>query len=226
MPADSLMSKLSPIIDISLALHSKMPKWPGSEGIKIQQIKRLEEGDKVNISKIESDVHAGTHVDAPLHFIKDGNTVEALPLDRLIGPAVVAVIPEARVITAKHLECLGLSPKTKRLLLRTRNSDLWASGITEFRENYTALTADAAKWLVNQGIELVGIDYLSIQIFNDPATTHEILLKGQVVILEGLNLADVEAGLYELICLPIKIVGTEGALARAVLRRTGSDCLK
>jgi len=217
------MDKSSPTIDISLPMHPKMPKWPGSEGIKIHRIKRLEGGDKVNNSKLECDVHSGTHVDAPLHFIEDGSTVEALPLDMLIGPAIVAAIPEAQVVTAKHLASIGLPPKTERLLLRTRNSDLWASNVTEFRENYTALTADAAQWLVDRGIGLVGIDYLSIQIFSDPPTTHEILLKGKVVILEGLNLADVKPGKYELICLPIRLVGTEGAPARALLRQIRSD---
>jgi arylformamidase len=217
------MDKLSPIIDISLPLHFKMPKWPGSEGIKIHRSKRLEVGDKVNNSKLECDVHIGTHVDAPLHFIEDGSTVEALPLNLLIGPAVVAAIPEAKVVTAKHLASIGLPPKTERLLLRTRNSDLWASNVTEFREDYTALTADAAQWLVDREIGLVGIDYLSIQIFSDPPATHEILLKGKVVILEGLNLADVKPGKYELICLPIRLVGTEGAPARALLRQIRSD---
>ncbi len=217
------MDKLSPIIDISLPLHPKMPKWPGSEGIKINRIKCLEVGDKVNISKLECNMHVGTHVDAPRHFIEDGSTVEALPLDLLIGPAVVVAIPEVKVVTAKHLASIGIPSKTERLLLRTLNSDLWASNVTEFGENYTALTADAAQWLVDRGIGLVGIDYLSIQIFSDPPTTHKILLKGKVVILEGLNLADVKPGKYELICLPIRIVGTEGAPARALLRQIRSD---
>ena len=167
-PATGKMDKSSPTIDISLPMHPKMPKWPGSEGIKIHRMKRLEGGDKVNNSKLECDVHSGTYVDAPLHFIEDGSTVEALPLDMLIGPVIVATIPEAQVVTAKHLASIGLPPKTERLLLRTRNSDLWASNVTEFRENYTALTADAAQWLVDRGIGLVGIDYLSIQIFSDP----------------------------------------------------------
>jgi len=217
------MDKRSPIIDISLPLYPKMPKWPGSDGINIHRIKRLEVGDKVNISSLECDVHVGTHVDAPLHFIEGGSAVESLSLDLLTGPAVVAAIPDAKVVTAKHLASIGLPSKTERLLLRTRNSDLWASNVSEFRNDYTALTSDAAQWLVDREIGLIGIDYLSIQTFNDPPTTHEILLKGKVVILEGLNLADAKPGKYELICLPIRIIGTEGAPARAILRQIRSD---
>jgi len=220
------MDKLSRTIDISLPLHPKMLRWPGSEGIKISRIKRLETGDKVNTSKLECDVHIGTHVDAPWHFIKYGSTVEALPLNLMIGPAVVVAIHDAKVVTAKHLSSIGIPPKTERLLLRTRNSDFWTSNAAEFREDYTALTAGAAQWLVDQKVGLVGIDYLSIQIFSDPPTTHEVLLKGQVVILEGLNLANVEPGKYELICLPIRLIGTEAAPARVLLRQiiSNSDC--
>lgn len=222
-PADDPMDKLNPIIDISIPLHPKMPKWPGSDGINIQRIKRLELGDGVNISTLECDLHVGTHVDAPLHYIEAGSAVETLSLDMLTGPAVVAAVPDTKIVTAKHLASIGFPSKTKRLLLRTRNSDLWKSKGSKFREDYTALSPDAAQWLVDQKIGLIGIDYLSIQIFNDPPTAHEILLKEKIIILEGLNLFDVESGEYELICLPIRIVGTEGAPARAILRRIPAD---
>jgi arylformamidase len=125
------MDKLSRAIDISLPLHLKMLQWPGSEGIKVKKTKRLEIRDKVNISKFECDVHVGTHLDAPRHFIEDGSTVEALPLNVLIGPVVIIAILDAKAVTAKHLSSIGIPPKTERILLRTRNSDIWASNVTD-----------------------------------------------------------------------------------------------
>lgn len=163
-------------------------------------------------------MHVGTHVDAPLHYLEDGKSLDRLSLDILIGPAVVAYLPELDVITADTLDSIELPDKTKRLLLRTRNSDLMLSQYSDFREDYTALTADAAQWVVDKGIQLIGIDYLSIQCFNDSRLTHEILLKEDVVVLEGLVLCDVDPAEYSLICLPIRLMGADGAPARVVLR--------
>lgn len=180
---------------------------------------RLEAGNQANVSRLDCDVHVGTHVDAPWHFLKNGATVEQLPLDILIGPAIVAYLPGASAITASDLADLALPTGTKRLLLRTSNSELWAAGVTEFRTDYVALTADAARWVVDQSIYLIGVDYLSVQRYEDDPLTHQILLEAGVIILEGLNLAGVRPGVYELICLPIHLVGADGAPARVVLRR-------
>lgn len=186
-------------------------------GILLKPIRRMAAGDPDNVSQLDCDVHAGTHVDAPWHFLEDGITVEQLPLDTMIGQAVVAFLPGVEAIAANDLAGLALPPGAKRLLLRTRNSELWAGGVTEFGEDYVALTADAARWVVDQGIRLIGVDYLSVQRYDDSPLIHQVLLGAGVVILEGLNLADVQPGNYKLICLPLKLVGSEAAPARAVL---------
>ena len=207
------------IIDISVPLYSDMPVWPGSAGIQLTQTSRLDKGDGVNNSKLICDVHIGTHIDAPLHYITDGKSIEQLKLEDLIGPAVVVYLPDAEIITKNVLEELSLPEDTRRLLLRTRNSSLWETGSHQFQTNYVALTQDAAQWIVDHDICLIGIDYLSVQRYGEDSRTHEILLSAGVIIVEGLNLARVESGMYELICLPLKLVGSEGAPARAVLRK-------
>jgi arylformamidase len=206
------------IIDISVPLGPCIPVWPGSPEFVLHRYKRLSAGDVCNNSIFECDVHMGTHVDAPAHFLANGDTVEKLSLEVLIGPAVVSYLPKINTITANDLESLTLSPDTRRLLLRTRNSGLWANQDSGFRKDYVALTPDAAHWMVEKKIALVGIDYLSVAGFDDTVETHRILLQAGIVVLEGLNLDGVEARTYELICLPLKLVGAEGAPVRAVLR--------
>lgn len=211
--------RMKNIIDISVPLYPDMPVWPGSAGIQLTQTSRLDKGDGVNNSKLICDVHIGTHIDAPLHYIKEGKSIEQLKLEDLIGPAVVAYLPDAEIITKNVLEGLSLPGGARRLLLRTRNSSLWETGSHQFQTNYVALTQDAAQWIVDHDICLIGVDYLSVQRYGEDSQTHEILLSAGVIIVEGLNLARVESGMYELICLPLKLVGSEGAPARAVLRR-------
>ncbi|MFC1812464.1 cyclase family protein [Thermodesulfobacteriota bacterium] len=205
-------------IDISVSLQQNIPRWPGTAGFRLEWLKRLDAGDRCNNSQIECDTHTGTHVDAPLHFIRKGKTIEQLALDILIGPVWVAYLPDATDITSFDLSKLDLPYGTKRLLLRTRNSELWAAHENNFQTDFVALTLDAANWLIEKGIQLIGIDYLSVQRYKDGPEVHQILLGADVVIVEGLNLANVKTGIYELICLPIKISGAEGAPARAVLR--------
>jgi arylformamidase len=158
-------------------------------------------------------------VDAPLHFISGGDTVEAMSLDALIGPAVLAYLPQVAAVTAADLEALGLPANVERLLLRTPNSELWSTAGQDFQPNFVALTIDAAEWLVQRHIRLIGVDYLSVQRFGDGPQVHQILLEAGAVIVEGLNLAGVQPGVYELMCLPLKLAGAEGAPARAVLRK-------
>lgn len=178
----------------------------------------MERGDAVNDSTLVCGVHTGTHVDAPLHFLADGADVTHLSLDVLIGPAIVAALPAVEAITAHDLEALDLPVDTQRLLLRTRNSEGWQRGDRIFRTNFVALTTDAAHWIVARGIRLIGVDYLSVQRFRDNPQTHIALLEAEIVIVEGLNLAQIEPGNYELICLPLKLAGAEGSPARAVLK--------
>jgi arylformamidase len=207
------------MIDISVPLGPLTPAWPGSAGIRLTRTKTLAAGDDSNSSRLDCDVHAGTHVDAPAHFLADGAEVDALPLDVLVGPAFVASLPEAQSVSAVDLSGLHLPQGTSRLLLKTRNSGLWSAHPGEFRTDYVALTADAAQWLVDRHVQLVGVDYLSVQRYGDSARTHQVLLAAGVVIVEGLDLSRVAAGPYELICLPLRLTGAEGAPARAVLRR-------
>ncbi|MBE9507205.1 MAG: cyclase family protein [Chloroflexi bacterium] len=204
-------------IDISVALHPDIPRWPGTPGFRLEWFKRLEAGDGCNNSRLDIDVHVGTHVDAPLHFVRKGKTVEQLALDVLIGPAQVVYLPDVTSVTAAVLSALTLPSDTTRLLLRTRNSAWWATGVQAFQPDFVALTEDAARWVVEHKIHLIGVDYLSVQRYQDGPAVHQILLGAEVVVVEGLNLAGVEPGQYELICLPLKIVGAEGAPARAVL---------
>ena len=210
---------MTDIIDISMPLRPRMPTWPGSVGVRLMRTMRLEAGDPANISRLDCDVHAGTHVDAPWHFLKKGNTAEQFPLNTLIGPAIIVYLPKVDVITAGNLTGPALPSKVKRLLLCTRNSELWVAGVNKSRKNYVALTADAARSVVDKGIRLLGVDYLSVHRYDDSPLTHQILLEADVIILEGLNLADVQPGIYEFICLPLRLVGAEAAPARAILRR-------
>lgn len=205
-------------LDISLTISPDLPRWPGSPLTELTRRRDMARGDPVNDSTLVCGVHTGTHVDAPLHFLADGADVTRLALDALIGPAVVAVLPDVDAITAADLEALNLPADTRRLLLRTRNSEGWRRGDRDFRTDFVALTADAARWVVARDIRLIGVDYLSVQIFRGDPATHIALLQAEVVIVEGLNLAQVVPGNYELICLPLKLAGAEGAPARAVLR--------
>ncbi|MBA7704711.1 Kynurenine formamidase [subsurface metagenome] len=214
------------IIDISVPLYSEMPIWPGSVGLQISRVKCIERGDPVNVSKIDCDIHIGTHIDAPLHFIRDGASIEKIPLDLFCGPAFISALTQVDSIKANDLATLSLPKGINRLLLKTRNSELWKKEQQDFDPGYVALTVDAAKWIIDQGIHLIGVDYLSVQRYHDKPETHVILLRAEVIIIEGLNLANVTPGWYELICLPLKLMGTEGAPARAVLRRMDAGSWK
>lgn len=176
----------------------------------------MDHGSDANVSEIQMDVHTGTHVDAPAHFVADGLAVDCLDLEVLVGPAVVAEVLEGGSIGRKCLEALNLPDDVQRVLLRTTNGELWSC--TDFEPDFDALSAEGAAWLVDRGVQLVGIDYLSIQRYQDPPLTHRILLDAGVVILEGLDLRRVPPGDYELLCLPLALAGAEAAPARAVLR--------
>ena len=205
-------------LDVSLTISPDLPQWPGSPPIELKRRRDMAQGDKANDSVLMCGVHTGTHVDAPVHFLAHGADVTHLPLEILIGPAVVAALPDVDAITADTLEGLNLPSDTQRLLLRTRNSESWRRGERAFQPDFVALTADAARWVVHRGIRLIGVDYLSVQRFHDHHETHLVLLEAEVVIVEGLNLAQAAPGNYEFICLPLKLAGADGAPARAVLR--------
>jgi arylformamidase len=206
------------ILDISVSLSAGLPVWPGDPRIVLERYRSISEGNASNDSMIACSVHSGTHVDAPAHFIENGASVEQLPLNILIGPAIVVEVPTTEAIKSDFLETLRLPPGTTRLLFKTRNSTLWEDPNHNFNPDYVALSADAALWITRSGIRLVGIDYLSVQMFEDSEhLTHRTLLEAGLVIVEGLNLQNVRPGSYQLICLPIKLAGSDGAPARAVL---------
>ncbi len=206
------------IYDISLSVTPGMPVWPGDPPVEVVQIVSMDEGSEYNMTHLRLSAHAGTHVDAPHHFLNDRRTVESLPLEILTGPAfVLHLADDVSAITAEVLSCSSIPPRTSRLLFRTRNSKLWASNIPDFQHDFVAVTADGADWLASRGIRLVGVDYLSVAPYDDSVPTHRILLQAGVVVLEGLNLSQVPAGYYHLYCLPLKLAGADGAPARAIL---------
>lgn len=204
------------LIDISLSIQPGMATYEGDPGVQITPHFRIARGDPANVSILSLGSHTGTHLDAPAHFLDGAATLDQLPLDVLIGPALVAEVPADRPIGRRALERLGLN-RHRRLLLKTRNSALWARG--RFTRDYVSLALDGARYLVEQGIQLVGIDSLSIEAFHAPGyPVHRHLLGAGVVILEGLNLAGVQPGVYELLCLPLPVKDVDGAPCRAILR--------
>jgi arylformamidase len=209
------------IYDVSVSLSAATPTYPGDPGIEIKDWLTLAGGDAANVSLLQFGAHSGTHVDAPAHFIKDGARVASLPLESLLGPAEVVEVPDdLRVIDESFIgaSCVRGS---QRILFKTRNSSFWSDMEEGFRADYTYIDSGAARGLVELGVKLVGIDYLSVEQFkSEKFETHHILLSKGIVILEGLDLRKVAAGSYELICLPLKIAGGsgDGAPARAVLR--------
>ncbi len=207
------------IHDISLTICPELPTWPGDPKIELARISKMEDGADANVTHLAASVHIGTHVDAPYHFLGgDTPTTESLDLDVLVGPARVVHLPAVGAdITVVDLEAADIPAGTTRLLLKTRNSDWWAEGHTTFQEDFAAPNAAAAEWLVERGVKLVGVDYLSVAPFRAPVPTHRILLAAGVIPLEGLDLSIIEPGEYTLYCLPLKIEGADGAPARAIL---------
>lgn len=209
------------IYDVSVALSAETPTYPGDPKIEITDWLTIAGGDPANVSVLHMGAHSGTHVDAPIHFIAGGNTVESLPLSVLMGPAeVIEIPPDVRVID-ENLISKDCSDNFERVLFKTRNSEFWSSPEKGFRIDYTYINPAAAERLVSLGVKLVGIDYLSIEGYQSSTfATHEILLSHGVVVLEGLDLRNVPVGRYELICLPLRIAGGngDGAPARAILR--------
>ena len=203
------------IFDISIGIDENLPLWPGDPELRLHWAANIEQGDLVNLTELSMSIHTGTHIDAPLHFLPNGKPIDSLSLNVFVGEAQVVAIPQnVNLITVDILQDV-CEINAARILFKTKNSQLWET--SKFQQDYVALEASAAQWLVDQGVQLVGIDYLSIAPFKDPAPTHEILLSNDVVIIESLDLRLVKPGIYTLICLPLKLVGREAAPARAIL---------
>lgn len=204
------------IYDFSVPISEGLPVYPGDPPPAVEPVLLLSRGDGAEVSRITLGDHAGTHIDAPGHMLAGGMTVEAVPLSLLMGRALVADLRGAGAIGPAELARLPLTGE-ERLLLKTDNSSLWE--MSDFRRDHVALTEAGADFLVRAGIGLAGIDYLSIERFGGGGSVHRRLLEAGVVILEGLDLSAVAEGIYELICLPLRLPGAGGAPARAVLRQ-------
>jgi len=205
------------VIDISLPISESLAVWPGDPSIRITHPSHLDRGDMLTITRLDMGAHTGTHVDAPAHFVANGLGVDAIDLNTLVGPTLVIHAPEADALSAGVLAELSIPPGTERVLFRTRNSHQWARGGNEFFTDFVAITEDGARWLVEHDVRLVGVDGLSVGTFADPIPAHLVLLRAGVVAVEGLNLSAVAAGVYQLVCLPLRIVGADGAPARVIL---------
>jgi len=210
-----------PIYDVSVPISNELPTWPGDPSVQLTVWRSLSSGDSANVSMLNFGAHTGTHVDAPAHFIEGAAMIESLPLDVLIGEVQVIEVPDDLHAINEEFVLSNCAPETTRVLFKTRNSAFWSESEQVFHTDFTYLDLNAAQRLVDRGIKLVGIDYLSIERFDSPKNeTHLALLSYGVVILEGLNLTDVPPGNYELICLPLRLRSSkgDGAPARAVLR--------
>ena len=206
------------IFDVTLAFGSGIPPWPGEPAPVMTRLSDMAKGDACTVTRLDFVVHYGTHLDAPIHFIPGGGDVASLDLEVLMGPCHVVRVPD-------HMDAIGpeafaIPSGCTRLLVRTRNSALWDNPAHAFVRDFVAFTPEGARWLVECGVRLVGIDYLSVQGFHDSEpTTHRVLLGAGVIAVEGLDLRGIEPGGYGLVCLPLKLIGADGSPCRVILSR-------
>ncbi|MFL5826031.1 MAG: cyclase family protein [Thermoleophilaceae bacterium] len=201
-----------PALDVSVTIRPRMPIYEGDPAVSIELALSIERGDPANVSRLELGAHTGTHVDSPRHFLPDGAGADELPLERFVGPCVVADATAATTaVDAAVVDSLDLPGRTERVLLKTRNSRLWERD--SFTRDFVRLNASGANALIERGVRVVGIDYLSI---SDPEG-HVALLSRGVGVIEGLDLREADPGAYFMACLPLKIAGCDGAPARALL---------
>jgi arylformamidase len=206
------------IFDVSVPISSKLPTWPGDPAVSLTRASSIANGDPANVSRLEAGVHTGTHVDAPVHFVEGASGIDAIPVETLVGPClVVAADPPGLELRPEDLPD---TPHT-RVLFKTRNSEHWARAEAAFDTEFVAVGPDLSRRLVAEGKLLVGVDYLSVESYHAPFEhpVHHALLEARVVVVEGLDLSRVEPGEYDLYCLPLKLVGSDGAPARTVLVR-------
>jgi arylformamidase len=205
------------LIDVTVPLDSNLPVYPGNTPFTLEAIKRIATGDSSNVSTLHMSAHAGTHVDAPSHFFDGRAGADALSLDLLIGRARVLEVTSHHGIGPSELS--GVASEDIRVLLKTPNSRLWRS--TRFHADYVGVTEEGARFLVERGVKVLGVDYLSVEEYRKSgAPAHHVLLGGGTIVIEGLDLSEVEPGTYEMFCLPLRVVGSDGAPARVVLRRS------
>ncbi len=206
-------------LDVTLPIWPGMTVWPGDPSVEVEEVQEIAD-EGFHVSRLSMGTHTGTHVDPPRHLFRDAPGVDALPLEVLMGPCYVADLRGVREVRPADLEAAGVPAGVTRLLLLTDNSEWIGTG--GFKTDFVALTPGAAAWLLDRGVRLVGIDALSIETFDGDGTVHRKLLEAGVIIVEGLDLRDVTPGEYEMVCLPMKIAGGDGAPARVVLLDSGS----
>ena len=205
-------------IDISVPLRNAMVHWPGDPAVRIKRVLDVERGDSYTLSQISMGTHTGTHIDAPLHFIRHGTGIDKMPINTAIGRARVIEIQDRKSIKPKELKHHRIR-RGERILLKTENSSMRRRQTNTFIEDFVFLSDKAALFLAERRVRVVGIDYLSVGGFkHDGSYVHEKLLGGNVWIIEGLDLSAVSPGSYDLICLPLRIDQGDGAPARAILR--------
>lgn len=205
------------IYDISLPISPELVVWHQTQPVALARISDQANGDFATVSSLHLSVHTGTHIDAPLHFIEGGQTIETLSLDVLCGPVLVCHALDVDAISADVLESLNIPHHTERLFIRTRNSEIWKQPRSAFRFDYVGIDSSGAQWLVKRGLNVIGIDYLSIASYSDLKPTHEILLGAGMIPIEGLDLSQIAPGMYTLYCLPLNLSGADGAPARVIL---------
>ncbi len=201
------------IHDVSVPIRSDMPIYEGNPGVELERADSIADGAPANLSKLTMGVHTGTHVDAELHFIDGAPGAEGIPLDALVGPALVvdATAVSSEALGESDLAALDIPDGAERVLLKTRNSELWAR--TDFTRDFIRLDGSGARFVIGRGIRTLGIDYLSI----GDREAHRELLGAGIVPVEGLDLREIEPGPYTLVCLPLDVVGSDGSPARAIL---------
>jgi len=208
-------------MDISVPLRSGMVHWPDNPPVDIERVMDMNRGDVCNVSKMSLGVHTGTHMDAPIHFLANGIGIDQMPLTAALGRARVIEISDPVSIKPGELVAHKIL-RGERILFKTLNSPrCWQTN--DFVEDFVYVSHEAAQYLATIGVQTVGVDYLSVGGAHiDGPQTHQALLEAGIWIIEGLNLAQAQPGIYDLICLPLRIVGGDGAPARAMLRRVGS----
>ncbi len=206
------------IYDLTVPIHTTMAVWPGDPKVSNGLESSIKAGNDANITKIQMSAHTGTHIDAPFHFVDEGISIDLLDLNLLIGEAeVIEIDHDVKMITASTLADVGKVKWPPRILFKTNNSHKKLLEKPEFSRDFVSLSVDASEFLIANGVKLVGIDYLSIAPFENGDQTHVVLLENEIIVIEGLNLKEVNPGVYQLIALPIKLQGADGAPARVVL---------
>jgi arylformamidase len=206
------------IHDISLTIKPNTPVWPGDIPVWLQRAKKIEEGEEDNLSQMKMGVHTGTHLDAPYHFVNEGKKIDEIPLDTFYGTCqVIQLGDEVDLITARELAKTSIDRNIPRILFKTRNSREWLQPNPVFKQDFVGISVDGAEMLVEMGMKLVGLDYLSVAPYNSGKPVHDVFLQAGLVLLEGADLSRIDPGKYQLICLPLKLDATEGSPTRAIL---------